>query len=195
MLLVLASAALHLASASASIRQDETLRVVLSVMIVSVLLAVGLGRLSAVSERRQAMLVAAVLLTAVFSLLSGPVGVGAAVLAERGEQVAATVKSARVGKGRFGDNIHYTLAAPDGKRIPGEWTDGRSGDDDTRAVGEPVTVVADPDGLVHPHGPDDVASAWAFWLLGAAILLPVLLLALGAGRPAELPTRRRPARR
>jgi hypothetical protein len=190
--LVLAAAGLHLATASASIRRDETLQVVLSVLVVSIVLAVALGRMTETSDRRVTMLVAAVAVTAVFSQLSGPVGVGAAVLAERGKQVDAVVKAARIEKSRLGDNVHYTLTGPDSKRIPGEWTTALPA---PHAVGEPVTVVVDPDGLVHPHAPDDVASAWTFWLVGAVILLPALLLALAAGSPIERPARRRPVRR
>ncbi len=181
-LIVAAAAALQAATATVHVRADNRYKVLLSVLVVSVIVGLVAAHVTAVAERRRAALVGALLLAAGFGMLGGSLGPGAAVLAERGTQVEATITAVRVTSGRWGDQAHYTL-----KGIPGEWTDKNT----KHARGSKVTVVVDPKRLVHPGSPDDVASAWLFWLVAALLFLPAALLGLAAGGPLGFATRPR----
>jgi len=132
----------------------------------------------------------------------------AVMLANRGEEVRATIVELRVSDNRRGDNAHYTVAGPDGKRLPGEWTNGRTQRDpgtyrtqadldrDTwspqpkdkvEAIGSTVPLVADPQGQFHPQAPDIVDASGGFQVIALAVALVALLLALNAGGPLGLP--------
>ncbi|GIE33819.1 hypothetical protein Ait01nite_068640 [Actinoplanes italicus] len=160
--------------------------VVLTVMLLS---AGGLmaGVLVAYPPPRLGWLLAACVLSAVL-MAAATAGLWATVLTQRGEQVAATVVSLRDGTGK--DQHRYsTLDGPDGRRIPGELKR-RPGsefdalDDPVGMVGERVTVVRDPEGLVDPRLPEELTDARSEWIIVASCSWVVIaVLCMLAGRP------------
>ncbi|BFU47116.1 hypothetical protein [Krasilnikovia sp. MM14-A1004] len=92
--------------------------------VVSLLLALGVARLAEPGTVRSALLLVAWAVTGPFLLTSWSTGFAHSMLEWRGEQVEATVLALRISPGRSiqGPNAHYTLAGPDGRRIPGEWS-------------------------------------------------------------------------
>jgi hypothetical protein len=101
----------------------------------------------------------------------------ASVLLQRGERVNATVTEVH-DKGNGG--VTYTLAH-DGVRIPGRLTSWPGNDDmftDNAggSVGDPVTVICDPEGLVDPRLPEELAEARE-----SAPLITSLTIAVMAG--------------
>ncbi|MEV4767416.1 hypothetical protein AB0J89_32750 [Micromonospora chokoriensis] len=132
-------------------------------------------------------------------------GLWSSVLHHRGERVVATVISVRDDTGRV-HRLHYTLADQDNQRIPGElgrWPGNPTGASDKPegVVGQQVTVVRDPQGLVDPRLPEELvesATGWLFWP-GIFVVTAVLSM-LAAGRRHDDGTtrnsgRRRPAKR
>ncbi|MGC5019078.1 hypothetical protein [Micromonospora sp. DT47] len=131
------------------------------------------------------LLVAAWVVGALLMFMSA-MGLSSTVLAQRGEQVEATVISLRDGTEK-GRHIYYTLADPDGRRISGElgtWPGSTVGasDNPEGRVGQSVTVIRDPKGLVDPRLPEEVdaEATWIAWLF--FFVVTAVLCAL-AGRP------------
>jgi hypothetical protein len=133
-------------------------------------------------------------------------GLWSAVLTHRGERVEATVVALRDGTGK-GRHIYYTLADPDGRRLPGElgqWPGssiGASGNPEG-AAGQRLTVVRDPEGLVDPRLPEELTDAEGLWIVGLIVFVVTAVLCVLAGRPVthhdrttSSRRRRRPARR
>ncbi|WCN80339.1 hypothetical protein [Micromonospora sp. LH3U1] len=133
-------------------------------------------------------------------------GLCSVVLAQRGERVVATVIAVRDGTEK-GRHLYYTLADPRDQRIPGElglWPGssiGASGNPEG-AVGQRVTVVRDPQGLVDPRLPEEVADNEGAFIIGPGVFVVVAVLCMLAGRPlnddggtAHSRRRRRPAKR
>lgn len=192
-LLVAASAATQFGAHRVEIAPESRWWWALPVTAASVLLGSGIGWLLQTDRNRRYLLVGAFVLVTAFAHVEVVIP---ALLAHRGEEVRATVVELRVSGNRRGDNVHYRLAEPDGKRLPGEWTAGRTRQDPGTyrtatdpaliAIGAPVTLLVDPRGTVHPRRPEDVSTG-AVLFIGVTIAVPALLLALNAGGPLGLP--------
>ncbi|QGN49732.1 DUF3592 domain-containing protein [Micromonospora sp. WMMD558] len=135
---------------------------------------------------RMGLLVMAWLVSA-FLMFMAATGLWSAVLAHRGEKVDATVVALRDG-GEKGRHIYYTLADPGGRRIPGElgqWPGSSIGasDNPEGSVGQRVTVVQDPEGLVDPRLPEELTDSEGVWILGMVVFVVVAVLCMLAGRP------------
>ncbi|MGI5523317.1 hypothetical protein ACQEUX_20635 [Micromonospora sp. CA-259024] len=114
-------------------------------------------------------------------------GLWSTVLTLRGERVVATVIDVRDGNER-GRHLYYTLADQHDRRIPGElgmWPGSSIGasNNPEGSVGQRVIVMRDPEGLVDPRPPEEIATGQ-----GTLILLPFVFLILAvfcmlAGRP------------
>ncbi|WP_186316190.1 hypothetical protein [Catellatospora sichuanensis] len=130
-------------------------------------------------------------------------GLWSAVLTDRGQRVEATVISLRDAKGSS-RHLYYTLADPSGRPIPGElgrWPGssiGASGNPEG-TVGQRVTVVRDPEGLVDPRLPEELTDAAGLWIIGPGVASVIAVLCVLAGRPVTddrtKRSRRRPAKR
>jgi hypothetical protein len=124
-------------------------------------------------------------------------GFWSTVLAHRGVRVTATVIGVRDGDGK-GRDLRYTLAGPDGKRIPGElgwWPGavaGRSGNPEG-VLGAQVSVLMDPAGLVDPRLPTEVADHNVNVFLTILLYLATAGLCMVAGRPVSDRVRERGA--
>ncbi|MGR6318806.1 hypothetical protein Q2K19_31970 [Micromonospora soli] len=121
------------------------------------------------------------------------------VLALHGEPVVATVVDhdvAHYSTRSGGFDVHcYSLRLSDGTPLFGDicrhW-------DDEFAVGETLTVLVDPSGLIAPETPDEVADARIWQILGLVGLVATLALCWVSGGPpprvgsGRLPPRRLP---
>jgi hypothetical protein len=118
----------------------------------------------------------------VFLMGAMALGLWTFVLHQRGEQVVATVIEVHAGQK---SGTTYTLAH-DGAQIPGRLTTWPGDDailieDATGSLGERITVVIDPNGLVDPRLPDEFADAHeGFAALLATALAVMSGLCLGA---------------
>jgi hypothetical protein len=121
-LVVAAVAALHLGAETQRFHQDDGFLLALGLTVASALVALALAWLLRVSDARRLALIVALLIPGALTTGDGPTKFGPTVLAYRGEQVEGTVTTLRVNSGRRGRNANYTLVGPDGRRIPGEWT-------------------------------------------------------------------------
>jgi hypothetical protein len=153
---------------------------------------------------RMGLVLAAWVLSPLLMFVAGQ-GLWSAVLAYRGERVEATVVAVRDGR-ESGRHLYYALAGPDGRRISGElgqWPGSSIGApaNPEGTVGRLVTVVRDPDGLVDPRLPEELAGAGGAWILGPGTCATIAVLCLLAGRPVTSAgtrpsrLRRRPAGR
>ncbi|MGC4750285.1 hypothetical protein ACLQ28_32150 [Micromonospora sp. DT201] len=145
-------------------------------------------------------------LVSAFFMLAAAEGLWSTVLTHRGERVVATVVSLRDETGKV-HQLHYTLADQHNQRIPGElgrWPGNPTGASDKPegAVGQRVTVVRDPQGLVDPRLPEELvesASGWPLW--PSIFVVTAVLSTLAAGRRVinddgtTGSSRRRPSRR
>ena len=207
-LLVAVSAVVQMGAVSVDIGQDSRVWWWLPVFAVSALIGLGAAWLLQPSPIRRFPLVAAFGVVAAFATLDGGASPAAAVLAFRGEETRVTVVEVRVDRGRRGDNINYRVAGQDGKRIPGEWTEGSTFRDPgmyrTKAdydrntwwpqkkdelvpIGGAVTLVVDPQGEVHPHTPEEVGASSERWSVWTLIGLVALVLASIGGGPLIVP--------
>ncbi|MGW0910912.1 hypothetical protein ACWD1Z_04055 [Streptomyces sp. NPDC002784] len=93
-------------------------------------------------------------------------------LAQRGEEVSATVVSERrdPAQGRKGRHSYYTLEHQDGTRVPGPEMETTS---DLYDAGQVLTVIEDPDGDLRPQTPGQV-DATAEALGSSALALAAL---------------------
>jgi hypothetical protein len=129
-------------------------------------------------------------------MFASAMGLYTAVLEARGERAEATVTQVRDGTEK-GRHLYYTLADPEGTRIPGElgaWPGAEIGTSHNPEgeVGARVTVIRDPEGLVDPRLPDDVdgSAAVFIWLVVFTMTAMACML---AGRPLTAkPLVRRP---
>jgi hypothetical protein len=202
-LLVAVAGAVQMGAASVDIGQESRVWWWLPVFAVSALIGLGAAWLLRVSFARRIPLVIAFGVVAVFATFDGAASPAAAVLAFRGEETRVTVVELRVNRGRRGENVNYRVAGPGGKRIPGEWTDGRTfrepgmyrtkadydrdtwspqKKDELVPIGATVTLVVDPQGEVHPHTPEEVGASGERWSVWTVIGLVALVLAsIGSG--------------
>ncbi|MEU6076749.1 hypothetical protein [Micromonospora sp. NPDC047074] len=126
-------------------------------------------------------------------------GLWSVVLTQRGERVDATVTALRQGQ-EDSRHLYYTLADPDGRRIPGElgqWPGARIGASDNPEgdVGHGVTVVRDPEGLVDPRLPEELTDAGGLWVIVPVVFVVLAVFCMLAGRPVVHPARKTSARR
>lgn len=97
-------------------------------------------------------------------------------LSIRGVVVRASITDMSEGIGRSAITFQYSLTAPDGTAIPGGGYD-VSGDLGSAApyhVGDKITVVYDPKGVVHPAAPEDAqpqSDSFAFVALAIATMI------------------------
>jgi hypothetical protein len=118
-------------------------------------------------------------------MLAVVVGFWWTVLAYRGEQVEATVTAVRDARGTS-RHLYYTLADPDGHRIPGElgqWPATAGSDNSEGRTGDRVTVVRDPEGLVDPRLPGELPGTWIIYVIGLVAYAAIAVLCILAGRP------------
>jgi hypothetical protein len=128
-------------------------------------------------------------------MLAVAVGFWSTVLTHRGEQLEATVTAVRDDRGTS-RHLYYTLADPNGRRIPGElgqWPGVSASTGSEGQVGDRVTVVRDPEGLVDPRLPDELPGTWIMYVIGLVAYAAIAVLCLLAGRP-ETDERTKPAR-
>jgi hypothetical protein len=117
------------------------------------------------------------------------------VLNHRGVTVDATVIEVRDGNSSSRD-LRYTIAGPDGQRIPGElgWWPGAVSGAPGNPEGKPgdvVVVVVDPAGLVNPRLPEELADTQGVGLMTAALFLGTASLCMLAGRPRKVVVRKK----
>jgi hypothetical protein len=207
----------HVLPFTVGISPEHQRDVGLAVAAASMLVAYGFARLLQPGFGRRVALCAGIFVVAGFSAMlpQSPGDRGAAALYARGEEVPVTVIGLRVGdEPRSSTGPHnYLVAWPDGRRIPGVWHHGGSGlpegvyrtEDAFRRLqamlregesllplGSTVTLVVDPQGLVHPRTADLVGSVGYFVFTGLMFGLPALLLALAGGGPLGLLSQGRP---
>jgi len=117
-----------------------------------------------------------------------PTGVQTATLALRGSTIDSTVIDVKSMEGKSTWIIYrYKLADPDGHEITGRLTE-TGGFNDGRRVGDHVLVVADPDGLVDPETPSQVAAARRHWIVCGISFLVTALMALWSARSVPSPS-------
>ncbi|WP_433311887.1 hypothetical protein ACQP0U_25930 [Micromonospora sp. CA-269861] len=139
---------------------------------------------------RTIMLSAAWLVSA-FLMFVASGGLWSTVLTHRGERVVATVTGVRDGSEK-GRHLYYTLADQYDRRIPGElgmWPGSSIGasNNPEGTVGQRVVVVRDPEGLVDPRPPEEVATGQGNLFLLPVVLVVLAVLCMLAGRPRPLP--------
>jgi hypothetical protein len=127
------------------------------------------------------------LVTGIVFVMTAFYTVHASTLAVRGVQVQATVTDISTARTRGSTTYSYRLAGPDGHPVKGgRLAEQSSGFD----VGDKVTVIADPDGLVAPEKPGEVATVRRWWIANgssfAATVLAVLWAAWRTGRVTPL---------
>ncbi|MEU8112435.1 DUF3592 domain-containing protein [Micromonospora sp. NPDC048947] len=114
-------------------------------------------------------------------------GLWSTVLDQRGERVVATVVEVRDGNEK-GRHLYYALADQHDRRIPGElgtWPGSSIGasNNPEGAVGQRVTVVRDPQGLVDPRLPEEMETGEGILILVPGVLVILAVLCMLAGRP------------
>ncbi len=197
----------QMATSSVRVQQDDRLFPSILIAVVSALIGYGIGWIVQPDKTRRFWLIVPFWIVMGFAALDGPASPGATVLAYRGEEVQATVIETRISRPINDENVHYRVAGPDGKRIPGEWTEGHSRrtpgmyrtaadyakdtwspqpKDELVPIGTTVRLVVDPGNLVHPHTPKEVGYSLPLGGIDVIILLPALLIALYAGGPLPL---------
>jgi hypothetical protein len=119
--------------------------------------------------------------------IAAMIGAPLLILHTRGEHTRATVTAERVSSAKSGPTYKYRLAAPDGRKIPGELAE----PDDEFDVGDQVTVVFDPRGVANPHDTD--FAGLGLPLAGATLALLVAAVVLCVPATAERPRPRPPA--
>ncbi|MEV7071203.1 hypothetical protein [Streptomyces sp. NPDC093990] len=104
-------------------------------------------------------------------------------LDRRGERVTATVVRdwPAPDTGREADTYDYALARRDGTRLPGPALRAASG---SFAVGQTVTVLADPAGVLRPRLPDDTGATGDVLGVGAFALIALGVVGATARRGA-----------
>ncbi|MEU0204809.1 hypothetical protein ABZ235_14405 [Streptomyces canus] len=104
-------------------------------------------------------------------------------LERRGERITATVVREWLApnQGREVNTYDYALARRDGTRVRGPALQARSG---TFAVGQTVTVLADPEGVLRPRTPGDADATGTLLGVGAFALLALGIVAATAHRGA-----------
>jgi hypothetical protein len=117
-------------------------------------------------------------------VVTAPSCVHAATLELRGARVDSAVLEVRSSVGKASIGHEYTLADPQGHRIAGHLSE--TGDllSNNRRVGDHVLVVADPDGLVDPETPDQLADARLVWIANGVSLVVTVFMALRTARSA-----------
>ncbi|MGK3940537.1 hypothetical protein ABK046_19130 [Streptomyces caeruleatus] len=110
-------------------------------------------------------------------------------LERRGERITATVVGdwPAPDRGRETDTYDYALARHDGSRLPGPSLRAVSG---SLAVGQSVTVLADPDGVLRPRLPGDADATGDVLGVGAFALVALGVVAATARRGAAVAHRR-----
>lgn len=145
---------------------------VIAVIVASQLVLTG-GAWQAASLVLKAVAVAA-FVASLFWMITMMFAPRLTVLAVRGEPVVATVvhheASRFLDRGSSDDEHCYRLQRTDGSPIFGDICRGL----DEFAVGDTVTVLVDPSGLIAPETPDEVADA-RFWQIPALVSLLAML--------------------
>ncbi|RAO59982.1 hypothetical protein [Micromonospora saelicesensis] len=168
------------------IRAEDTIIPALLLWCVSLAVAV---RVTSPGMPPHVVLLVLASLVSAFLMLAAAQGLWSAVLTHRGERVVATVISLRDETGKV-HQLHYTLADQHNQRIPGElgrWPGNPTGASDKPegAVGQRVTVVRDPQGLVDPRLPEELVESESGWPLWPGIFAVTAVLSmLAAGRRA-----------
>ncbi|MFJ9147347.1 hypothetical protein ACIRP7_04575 [Streptomyces sp. NPDC102270] len=110
-------------------------------------------------------------------------------LERRGERITATVVRdwPAPDRGRQADTYDYALARRDGSRLPGPALQAGSG---SFAVGQTVTVLADPEGVLRPRIPGDADATGDVLGVGALALIALGVVAATARRGATVARRR-----
>ncbi|MGW0421651.1 hypothetical protein [Streptomyces sp. NPDC003015] len=105
-------------------------------------------------------------------------------LERRGERITATVVRdwPAPDRGRQTDTYDYALARRDGSRLPGPALEAGSG---SFAVGQTVTVLADPEGVLRPHIPGDADATGDVLGVGALAVIALGVVAATARRREE----------
>ena len=111
-------------------------------------------------------------------VLTASSGVHATTLELRGVFVYSTVIEVGSSDSRASITCVYTLAGPDGRQIAGHLSE--SGDllSSHRRVGDHLLVVADPDGLVDPETPGQVANARPVWIANVVSFVVTAFMAI-----------------
>ncbi|MEU0027978.1 hypothetical protein [Streptomyces sp. NPDC006335] len=110
-------------------------------------------------------------------------------LERRGERITATVVRdwPAPDRGREADTYDYALARRDGTRLPGPALQAGSG---SFAVGQTVTVLADPAGVLRPRLPGDTGATGDVLGAGAFVLIALGVVAATGRRGASVARRR-----
>jgi len=110
-------------------------------------------------------------------------------LERRGERVTATVVRdwPAPDRGREADTYDYALARHDGTRLPGPALRAGSG---RFAVGQSVTVLADPEGVLRPRIPGDTDATGDVLGVGVCALIALGIVAATGRRGATVARRR-----
>ncbi|MDI1462808.1 hypothetical protein QEZ54_17670 [Catellatospora sp. KI3] len=116
-------------------------------------------------------------------VVSVMVETGPSILQLRGGPVEARVTSVREA-GSAEDRYHHALTTAAWRPVEGELTTGEPG----YRVGDPVTVVEDPNGLADPMLPSQLTEHRQSWLALIVLYLVTAVLCLLAGRPRETAT-------
>ncbi|WP_053851356.1 hypothetical protein [Streptomyces sp. NRRL B-24085] len=151
-----------------------------------VLLAVLLSRLCADETALSAALLVGASLAAVYV---ADLARDELTLDRRGERVTATVVRdwPAPDRGRGADTYDYALARRDGTRLPGPALQAASG---SLAVGQTVTVLADPAGVLRPRLPGDTGATGEALGVGAFALIALGVVGATARRGALVARRR-----
>jgi hypothetical protein len=115
-------------------------------------------------------------------VLTASGGVHATTLELRGVTVYSTVIDVSSAESRASITHVYKLADPEGHQIAGHLSE--TGDllSGHRRVGDHVLVVADPDGLVDPETPGQIADARLVWIANGLSLVATAIMALRTAR-------------
>ncbi|MFF0017137.1 hypothetical protein [Streptomyces sp. NPDC005374] len=110
-------------------------------------------------------------------------------LERRGERIDATVVREWLApdQGRQVNTYDYALAGRDGTRLPGPALQARAG---RFAVGQSVTVLADPEGVLRPRTPGDADATGTVLGVGAFALVALGIVAATARRGATVARQR-----
>ena len=110
-------------------------------------------------------------------------------LERRGERITATVVREWLApdQGRADHTYDYVLARRDGTRVPGPALQAKSG---SYALGQRVTVLADPQGVLRPRTPGDADATRDVLSVGAFALIALGVVAATARRGVTVARRR-----
>ncbi|CAM5683381.1 hypothetical protein STENM36S_01608 [Streptomyces tendae] len=135
-----------------------------------------------------------VVLTSVVSVYVFDLGRDDLTLRQRGEEVTATVVKERLdpAQGRKARHSHYELRREDGSRVPGPELETTT---DLYDVGQVLTVVADPEGVLRPRTPGQADATGELLGAGAAGLAALGAVGWMTWRGSDAASRREERKR